>query len=148
MGTVTEFFRNIAEAYGGLGVTLRIVIIVVIAVVTSVAGVAVLVRLPSNHFLDRTAPPPLTIWRRHPALRITLLVLKNLLGIVVLPLGIVMSLPLVPGPGLVFILLGLSLLDFPGKRALERSLIRRPFVLRMLNNMRFKFGRPPFEVPD
>ena len=53
-----------------------------------------------------------------------------------------MSLPLVPGPGLVFILLGLSLLDFPGKRALQRRVVTRPFVLRVLNKTRTRFGPP------
>ena len=81
--------------------------------------------------------------------RWTLLVLKNALGLVVLPLGIFMSLPLVPGPGLVFVLLGLSLLDFPGKRRLERKLVGRPSVIRFLNDLRANFGKPPFVVePD
>ena len=108
-----------------------------------------LVRLPADHFIHRPDPTSYVGWRRHRPLRIAVLILKNLLGLVVLPLGIIMSLPLVPGPGLVFVLLGLSLLDFPGKRALERALIRRPTVTRILTRMRARFGKPPFEVdPD
>ena len=79
-------------------------------------------------------------------LRIGFLVLKNLLGLIMLPLGIIMSLPLVPGPGLVFMLLGLSLLNFPGKRKAERALIRRPSVTRVLTKMRARFGKPPFDL--
>jgi hypothetical protein len=57
-----------------------------------------------------------------------------------------MALPLVPGPGLVFILLGLSLLDFPGKRSLERRLLSVPRVQRFLNEVRERFGRPPLII--
>src|SRR3954447_27047667 len=46
-------------------------------------------------------------------------VAKNLLGIVAILLGVVMSLPLVPGPGIIILLVGLSMTDFPGKRKLE-----------------------------
>ena len=48
-----------------------------------------------------------------------------------------------------FVLLGLSLLDFPGKRRLERKLVSRPSVMRFLNDLRASFGKPPFVVePD
>jgi hypothetical protein len=57
-----------------------------------------------------------------------------------------MALPLVPGPGLVFILIGLSLLDFPGKRSLERRLLAVPTVLRFLNEVRQRFRRPPLLI--
>jgi hypothetical protein len=60
-----------------------------------------------------------------------------------------MSMPMVPGPGLVFLLLGISLLDFPGKKKLERQLVRRPSVMRFLNDLRGSFGKAPFVVePD
>jgi hypothetical protein len=146
---VAELFRNVIAWYGGLSLEMRIALIVVIAVGTTAGGMAVVVRLPADHFLHRPDPASYTGWRRHRALRIGYVILKNLLGVFVLPLGIIMALPLVPGPGLVFILLGLSLLDFPGKRALERALIRRPAVTRVLTKMRARFGKPPFEVdPD
>ena len=63
-------------------------------------------------------------------------------GGLLLLLGIVMALPLVPGPGVLFILLGLSLLDMPGKRALERYIISRPLVLHSVNRMRARWNRP------
>jgi hypothetical protein len=53
---------------------------------------------------------------------------------------------LVPGPGLVFILIGISLLDFPGKRSLERRLLAVPVVLRFLNEVRQRFRRPPLII--
>jgi hypothetical protein len=144
---VPELYRRVIDAYSGLSLGAKVALIGIIALVTTAAGMAVIVKLPAEHFLRK--PPPNSWWRRHRIVRWTLLVLKNLLGLVVLPLGIFMSLPLVPGPGLVFVVLGLSLLDFPGKRVLERKLVRRPSVMRFLNDLRASFGKAPFVVePD
>jgi hypothetical protein len=73
-----------------------------------------------------------------------MIIVRNLLGIVILPLGLVMLIG--PGPGLVFTLLGLSLIDLPGKKAVERKIISRPGVLRTINELRVSFGRSPFTV--
>ena len=51
-----------------------------------------------------------------------------------------------PGQGLLTILIGLLLLDFPGKRAVELKLVRRPGIAAFLNRMRARHGRPPFVV--
>lgn len=140
-----ELLRRVSEGYTAIPWVLRVAIILAIAVVTTAGGIWVLLRLPVDHF----QPGPHTrLPVRNPVARIALLIAKNLLGIVVLPLGIIMSVPLVPGPGLVFVILGLSLLDFPGKRALERRIVRRPFVQRVLNQTRARFGRPPFVIDD
>jgi hypothetical protein len=144
---VPELYRRVITAYGGLSLGAKVALIVAIALLTTAAGMAVIVRLPAEHFISKPAPD--TWWRRHRAIRWTLLVVKNALGLLVLPLGIFMSLPLVPGPGLVFLLLGLSLLDFPGKKKLERMLVQRRSVMRFLNDLRASFGKPPFVVePD
>jgi hypothetical protein len=80
---------------------------------------------------------------RHPAVRIAGLVLKNLAGGLLVALGIVMALPGVPGQGLLTALIGMTLLNFPGKTDLERRLISRPAVLRAINRWRARFSRPP-----
>jgi hypothetical protein len=51
-----------------------------------------------------------------------------------------------PGQGLLTILIALILLDFPGKRSLERRIIARPKVLRAVNGLRTKAGRPPLHL--
>ncbi len=142
---MVEFYRSLAEAYGRLGIAAKALIIVGIFVLTSAFGVALIVWLPADHF--SRAPEPTSWWRRHPVVRIAGLVFKNLLGVLVLPLGIVMSLPLVPGPGLILVLVGLSLLDFPGKRKLERRLLARPGVRSFLSDVRQRFGKAPFSDP-
>jgi hypothetical protein len=141
---VISVVRRVAHAYGGLSLTVKVLLVAVVAVGTTAFGVAVVVLLPADHF--SRLPDPTAGWRRHPLLRWTGLLLKNLIGLVLLPLGIFMALPLVPGPGLVFILVGLSLLDFPGKRSLERRLLRLPAVHHFIDRVRRRFGRPPLVV--
>ena len=57
-----------------------------------------------------------------------------------------MSLPVVPGPGILIFVLGVMLLDFPGKRRLEQWLVRRATVLRAMNRLRQRYGKPPLVV--
>jgi hypothetical protein len=52
-----------------------------------------------------------------------------------------MSIPGVPGQGILTILLGIMLLDFPGKRDLEYRLVSQPRVLNTINKLRHKFGK-------
>ena len=73
------------------------------------------------------------------------LLLKNLLGLVLIVMGLAML--VLPGQGIITILLGLMLMNFPGKRALEQRLVQQPSVLGVLNWMRAKAHRPPLEVP-
>jgi len=63
-------------------------------------------------------------------------------------IGIVLSLPGVPGQGILTILLGLIFLDIPGKRPLEARIIKRPAVLSAINNLRAKYSKPPLELDD
>lgn len=102
----------------------------------------VLVRLPVD-FLTRTKPAPEAFRNRHPAARVLLMAGKNILGGALLVAGLVML--LTPGQGLLTILGGILLLDFPGKRQLERSLIGRPGVFRIVNHIRVRAGHPPLK---
>jgi len=70
--------------------------------------------------------------------------LKNVAGFVLLAAGIAML--VLPGQGILTMLIGISLVDFPGKRQLERKLIGQPAVLNTINKVREKFGRPPLTV--
>jgi hypothetical protein len=107
----------------------------------------VIVRMPADHFAHvrptRTARETL-----RPGARIAALLVKNILGFVLLLAGIILALPLVPGAGILTILLGLALLDLPGKRRLERWIVARPAVFAALNKLRVKHGRPPLDKPQ
>ncbi len=104
----------------------------------------VLVRLPSDYFV-REKRLHTKLQDAHPALRLTFLVLKNLIGAVLLAGGIAML--VLPGQGLLTMVLGLSLIDFPGKFILERKLVQRRAVHRSINWIRRKGGKGPIEVP-
>lgn len=82
---------------------------------------------------------------RHPAARATARILKNVLGSLLLLAGIAMM--VLPGQGIITVLVALSLLDFPGKRALELRLIRQPQVSHVINWIRARAGRQPLIVP-
>jgi hypothetical protein len=79
-------------------------------------------------------------------LRITVLILKNLIGIVLVLAGLAML--VLPGQGLLTILIGMSLVDFRGKRKLERRIVGQPAVLRMINSIRMKYGKPPLAIRE
>jgi hypothetical protein len=104
---------------------------------------AVLVSLPPAYF---RYDAPAADWPRSPVLRGLWRVGKNLLGLALVALGALLSVPGIPGQGLLTILIGLILLDFPGKRGLERRLVSRPSVLGAINRLRARFGRPPMEL--
>ena len=75
-------------------------------------------------------------------------VAKNIAGVILIILGILLSLPGVPGQGILTILLGLIFLDIPGKRPLEAKIIKRPAVLSAINNLRARYNKPPLELDD
>ncbi|HPI93913.1 MAG TPA: PGPGW domain-containing protein [Deltaproteobacteria bacterium] len=102
------------------------------------------VRMPQDYFLYDRAD--LREYRKqHPAFRLFSVILKNILGVVFIAAGIVML--FLPGQGVLTILIGMTLVSFPRKRALEIRLVRRPAVLRTLNWIREKSGRQPLILP-
>lgn len=114
----------------------------VLFTVSMLAIAVLLIMLPSTYFLDSHRRD---LWvDRHRAIRWTGIVLKNLAGISLLLLGAVLSVPGVPGQGLLTILLGVVLLDLPGKRRLERAILSRPRVRGAVDRLRHRFGRAPF----
>jgi hypothetical protein len=113
-------------------------------VVSLVAFPLVIVFLPQDYFV-RHRRDPARQTRRHPAVWLTLSILKNAFGAVLVLAGIAML--VLPGQGLLAILVGVMLANFPGKYALERRIISRPAVARGVNRIRELAGRPPFELP-
>jgi hypothetical protein len=75
---------------------------------------------------------------------------KNMLGCALVALGIILSLPGVPGQGLLTIFIGLVLLDVPGKRRVELRIVRVRTIRKALNRVRARFGREPlrFEATE
>jgi hypothetical protein len=102
----------------------------------------ILVRLPADYFDTRT--PRHWMKDHHPLLRLSGLVVKNVVGIVFLLAGFAML--FLPGQGVLTMLIGISLMDFPKKRELEAKMVGQPTVLGVINSMRQKFGKPPLTL--
>jgi hypothetical protein len=120
-----------------------------LSVVVTLGGVVVvgvvLVKLPPGYFAAATVRQPLT--NTHPLVRWTVVFLRNLLGATLVVLGLIMSVPGIPGPGIMTIVIGLMLLDFAEKRRWAGWVMSRPPILRAANGLRRKYGRPPFVMP-
>ena len=102
-------------------------------------------RMSPDYFMRDEAP--MDTWRqRHPALRWIGLLIKNVLGVLLVLMGLAML--VLPGQGVLTILIGISLLDFPGKRNLERKIVRTPTVHRAMDAIRRRAGQSPLVLPD
>jgi hypothetical protein len=112
--------------------------------VTTGAVTAFLLWIPAGHFVGRGHSVLDRL--RSPVLRWTLIALKHLLGLALVVIGVVLALPGVPGQGLLTVLVGLLLLDIPGKRRIELALVRRPAILNTANKLRARFDKPPLLV--
>ncbi len=101
----------------------------------------VMIKIPENYFSTHYTQDflPNSPW----IVRWGAVIVKNVFGVFLILLGIVLSLPGVPGQGILTILLGLIMLDIPGKRPLEARIINRPAVLSAINTLRAKYGKPP-----
>jgi hypothetical protein len=116
----------------------------VISLVTFCASLLIIpwlvVRIPVDYFAEKKRHF-VSFRDHHPVLRIILLVLKNLAGVVFIILGVGML--VLPGQGLLTILLGIIFLNFPGKYRLERWFIRLRHVHRAVDWLRRRSGRKP-----
>jgi len=101
----------------------------------------VVARIPTTYFLRRTRRPEY----HHPLFRLLYLVTKNLIGIIFFLTGFIML--FIPGQGLITMLAGIILMNFPKKRALALRIIRQREVLRAVTWMRTRSGRPPLLLP-
>lgn len=113
-------------------------------VATLVIVPILIIRIPRDYFADtrRHAWDP---WkRRHPVMRWGLLIGKNLLGYIIVLIGIAML--VLPGQGILTIVIGMILISFPGKFRLERWIITRGPVFRAINAIRKRSGHAPLEI--
>ena len=119
-----------------LGIAIFVVTFSISLAIVSV----IMVKIPPDYFKEDQSHELFA--DKSTAVRYLLIAGKNLLGFVLVVLGIIMSVPGVPGQGILTILLGVMLLDFPGRRRLERKLVSRPQVLSTINKLRHKFDKP------
>jgi hypothetical protein len=120
-------------------VVIGIGLYVLVTAVVLAVGVRVLLSLPPTYFADGRSGAR--------AGRLAARIARNVLGGALVVVGAVLSLPGMPGQGVLTILVGLSMVEFPGRHRLEQALVRQRGVLGALNRVRTRFGREPFEPP-
>lgn len=97
--------------------------------------------IPEDYFVEKQRHP--MTWKKSGYFfRMAVLIIKNLLGVILFFMGLFML--VLPGQGILTILAGLVLLDFPGKFLFLRWLVRKEKVLKSLNWIRKKGKKEPF----
>ncbi|MDO9050548.1 MAG: hypothetical protein Q8N02_01250 [Methylotenera sp.] len=121
--------------------------VITISVSSLIATLALLpmllVRIPADYFRQRQRRPKMV---RRPLLAFVNAVARNLLGGVLIVIGLATL--FTPDQGLVTLLAGLMVANYPGKYNIERWLIERPHVLATVNWMRTRSGQEPLLHPD
>ena len=146
-----EYYNNIATY---LTTTFGANFIFLIVVITTSASVAYFVvityfitKMDKHYFVRRkTSDGDLSIHPNSTSVRRSVACVikfaKIILGFSLLMCGILML--VLPGQGLITILIGLSLLPFPGKDKMEQRILSRPSVRSTLNWIRLKAKKEPF----
>ena len=135
---MAHFFSEHKEILGWLALLSAIIFLTSLALAPWIV-----VRIPVDYFASRHRPP--SNWsQRHPLQRWAIWGVRNLLGIVLILAGLAML--ILPGQGVLTIVAGILLMDFPGKYRFERRVIGTRPVLRTLNWLRKKNGAEPLQV--
>lgn len=136
--SLSNWAANNGELLGwltGISVVMFVATLLIIPVLVA--------RIPVDYFSSENSHSAAR--EQHPLLYWGGLVLKNLLGVVFILAGIAML--VLPGQGILSILIGISLCNFPGKKRLEMKLVSLPKVMDGLNWLREKSNKPPLQAP-
>ncbi len=105
------------------------------------------IRIPSDYFSNSNIERRKTPWsNQHPLVQRILLVGRNVLGYVFIVVGTAML--VLPGPGILTIVVGIILLNFPGKYRLERWMVERRPVLFSINWLRQRAKKTPIVLEE
>jgi hypothetical protein len=108
---------------------------VVMFVGTMVAVPIFFVKVPSDYFA-----------RPRSAHSLPIRIMRTVIGVALIAFGIAML--VLPGQGVLTILVGLSILDVPLKDRMILKILRNPKVHRAIDDLRRKRGKEPLMVPD
>ena len=127
--------ENLVDIFFLLGISS-----VVILVISALSIGYFIKKIPHDCFLDDKRGIS-EYKNKNPIFWIITLALKNIIGYCLIMGGILML--VLPGQGLLTILVGLMLSDYPGKFKLEKKIIRTNLVLKTINWYRIKSNIPP-----
>lgn len=94
-------------------------------------------KIPADYFVRQRVPHTWGVLLQPRAF------VRNVLGLPIVLAGIAML--VLPGQGILTIMVGLGVMQFPGKFEAERWVVRQRGVLQAINWMRGKSGHPPLE---
>lgn len=140
MGEIWGWVREYQAVFQTLGL-----LSLALFVISLVVFPLVVAHLPADYFV-REHRDPARRRRSHPVVWAVLAVAKNAVGFVLILAGVAML--VLPGQGILTIIIGLALTNFPGKFTLERRLVSRPAVAGALNRLREMAGKPRLELPS
>ena len=136
MESLSQFVTSMTLRGAAIGVAIFLVTFFANLALVSL----ILVKIPADYFNESRQSKFLA--KQSPVIRVLALIGKNIAGVILVVIGILLSLPGVPGQGVLTILLGVMLLDFPGRRRFERWIVSSPKVLKAVNNLRKRFDKP------
>ncbi len=136
LNLVLDFVRVHKFLIGGISLAMFLASIVLVPVFVQI--------LPADYFKKRKirAKPK---WVPFP-LHVLYLVVKNIIGIVLIIMGLAML--ILPGQGLITLIIGIRLTDIPGERRAFLFVLRKTPVLKGMNWLRKRRNIPPFELPE
>ena len=132
-----QWFANHPEVLIGMGISSIFIFLI------SILGISwFIAQIPEDYFLRSKRQP--SKWREQkPVLRFVVMFGKNLIGLSLIIGGLLML--VLPGQGLLTIVTGLLLVNYPGKYKLEQKLSSMPSIFRALNWIRLKANKPPLQ---
>ena len=130
-----EFLKEYAEWF--------VVISIVIFLVSLFIIPALIIRIPADYFYHDKRH---NINNQHPLIKLFITIAKNILGGILTIAGIVML--FMPGQGFITLLIGMMIMNYPGKYTLERWLIVKLHGINAINWYRSRHNQPPLQMPD
>jgi hypothetical protein len=118
---------------------------VILFIATMVAVPLWAVRIPADYFADRTRQEPAPSVGNG-SVQALVKIGRNLLGSLLVMIGILML--VLPGQGLLTILIGIMVMQFRAKYRIERWIVARPPVLHSMNWLRQRAGHEPLILND
>lgn len=138
--TITTLYE---EHHYLLGIVAAISVIMFIA---SILSLPFLVSLIPTDYFQYPEPYRQHHSFKHPLVRVLIVSAKNTVGWLLIIAGIIML--LLPGQGMITIIMGLLLINFPGKRKAECKLMCNQKILRAINWLRAKRNKEPLLTPE
>ena len=117
----------------------------ILMLIVSIIGVGWFIsQIPEDYFIHEKRQSD--NWKKYsPETRIVIIVAKNILGVTMLISGLLLL--ILPGQGVLTMIIGLLSIDYPGKFKLEQKIIAIPSIFKTLNWFRAKSNKSHLQHP-